>query len=37
MRRIRKENVRRYKSNSSAILQTDANIPGVISRITTVT
>ena len=37
MRRIRRENVKIYKSNYGAILHTDAKIPDVIGRIATVT
>ena len=36
MRRIRRENTKRYKSSSRAILHSDATSPGVIARITTV-
>ena len=36
MRRIRRGNGKIYKSNSDAILHTDATSPDVISRINTV-
>ena len=36
MRRIRRENEKRYESNAGAVLHTDATSPNVIVRITTV-
>ena len=37
MRRIRRENTKRYKPNSGAIIHTGITSPDVIARIVTVT